>query len=205
MAALLKYFIFHGFSQGCNFKCLKLILSRSLILCHSKTNDDCPEERHAGKVSDGCRTWGPGWTTDVTAGDQTRYRDTDSKHWRTSQQSTLEKRGGSEADHPVHHTTTLRESKRSVRRSFSIKVRLHKTDPWHKEMIEAKSLTNVHLSGHSLVTVGALLWGWQKQWISWSTTFVQPEILQKNVLQPCTYTHGPHQPNSVDCGDPSLR
>ncbi|XP_030269496.1 pro-interleukin-16 isoform X2 [Sparus aurata] len=97
------------------------MLSRSLILCHSKTNDDCPEERHAGKVSDGCRTWGPGWTTDVTAGDQTRYRDTDSKHWRTSQQSTLEKRGGSEADHPVHHTTTLRESKRSVRRSFSIK------------------------------------------------------------------------------------
>ncbi|XP_073320336.1 pro-interleukin-16 [Pagrus major] len=97
------------------------MLSRSLILCHSKTNDDCPEERHAGEVSDGCRTWGPGWTTDVTAGDQTRYRDTENKHWRTSQQSALEKRGGTEADNPVHHTTTLRESKRSVRRSFSIK------------------------------------------------------------------------------------
>ncbi|KAK5916140.1 hypothetical protein CesoFtcFv8_001667 [Champsocephalus esox] len=31
------------------------MLSRSLILCHSKTNDDCLEEG-----SHGCRTWGPG-------------------------------------------------------------------------------------------------------------------------------------------------
>ncbi|XP_051235932.1 pro-interleukin-16 isoform X2 [Dicentrarchus labrax] len=97
------------------------MLSRSLILCHSKTNDDYPEERHAGEVSDGCRTWGPGWKTDVAAADETRYRDTDNRHWRTSQQSALEKRGGTEADNQVHHTATLRESKRSIRRSFSIK------------------------------------------------------------------------------------
>ncbi|TMS13136.1 hypothetical protein E3U43_018211 [Larimichthys crocea] len=97
------------------------MLSRSLILCHSKTNDDYPEEKHAGEVSDGCRTWGPGWKTDVTAGDQTRYQDTENRHWRTTQQSLLEKRGGTEADHQLHHGSTLRENKRSIRRSFSIK------------------------------------------------------------------------------------
>ncbi|KAE8297660.1 Pro-interleukin-16 Interleukin-16 [Larimichthys crocea] len=97
------------------------MLSRSLILCHSKTNDDYPEEKHAGEVSDGCKTWGPGWKTDVTARDQTRYQDTENRHWRTTQQSLLEKRGGTEADHQLHHGTTLRENKRSIRRSFSIK------------------------------------------------------------------------------------
>ncbi|XP_044068029.1 pro-interleukin-16 isoform X2 [Siniperca chuatsi] len=97
------------------------MLSRSLILCHSKTNDDCPEQRHAGEVSDRCRTWGPGWRTDVTAGDQTQYRDTENRHWRTSQQSAVDKRGGTEADNQLHHATTLRENKRSIRRSFSIK------------------------------------------------------------------------------------
>ncbi|XP_031156838.2 pro-interleukin-16 isoform X1 [Sander lucioperca] len=93
------------------------MLSRSLILCHSKTNDDCPETRHAGEVSDGCRTWGPGCRTDGPAGDQTRYKDTEHGHWRTTQHSALERRGGAEADHP----NTLRENKRSIRRSFSIK------------------------------------------------------------------------------------
>ncbi|XP_070689069.1 pro-interleukin-16 [Pempheris klunzingeri] len=97
------------------------MLSRSLILCHSKTNDDYPEERHTGEVSDGCRTWGPGWKADVTAGDQTRYIDTENGQWRTTQQSILEKRGGTEADNQVHHSNTLRENKRSIRRSFSIK------------------------------------------------------------------------------------
>ncbi|XP_040893196.1 pro-interleukin-16 [Toxotes jaculatrix] len=97
------------------------MLSRSLILCHSKTTDDCVEERHAGEVSDGCRTWGPSWRTDVAAGDHTGYRNTDNGHCRTTQQSTLEKRGGSKADDQLHHTTTLRENKRSIRRSFSIK------------------------------------------------------------------------------------
>ncbi|KAK5874600.1 hypothetical protein PBY51_019535 [Eleginops maclovinus] len=89
------------------------MLSRSLILCHSKTNDDCLEERHAGEVSHGCRTWGPGGRTDRTIGDQTQYRDSEDGHWRTA----LEGRGGTEADHSV----TLRENKRSLRRSFSIK------------------------------------------------------------------------------------
>ncbi|XP_068586919.1 pro-interleukin-16 [Cebidichthys violaceus] len=95
------------------------MLSRSLILCHSKTNDDCPEERHA--VSDGRRTWGPGCRADVTGGDQTRCRDTGNGHWRTTQQSALEKRGGTESDNQLHHTATLRENKKSIRRAFSIK------------------------------------------------------------------------------------
>ncbi|GLD48820.1 pro-interleukin-16 [Lates japonicus] len=97
------------------------MLSRSLILCHSKTNDDCAEEWNGGEVSDGCRTWGPTWGTDLTAGDQTGCRDTENGHCRTTQQLALEKRGGSKADNQLHHTTTLRENKRSIRRSFSIK------------------------------------------------------------------------------------
>ncbi|XP_039980626.1 pro-interleukin-16 [Xiphias gladius] len=105
-----------------NYRSKKLaMLSRSLILCHSKTNDDCVEERHAGEVSDGCRTWGPSWRTDVTAGNQIGYRDTESGHSGTIQQSALERRGGSKADIQLHHTTTLRGNKRSIRRSFSIK------------------------------------------------------------------------------------
>ncbi|KAA8585666.1 hypothetical protein FQN60_004360 [Etheostoma spectabile] len=91
------------------------MLSRSLILCHSKTNDDCSEARHAGEVSDGCRTWGPGCRTDGPAVDQTRYKDTENGHWRTTQHSALERRGGAEADHP----NTLRENKRSIRRGCS--------------------------------------------------------------------------------------
>ncbi|XP_070758841.1 pro-interleukin-16 [Enoplosus armatus] len=97
------------------------MLSRSLILCHSKTNDDCPEERHAGEVSDVRRTCSPGWRTDATTGDRTQYRHTENGHWRTIQQSASEKRGGTEADNQLHHTTTNKENKRSIRRSFSIK------------------------------------------------------------------------------------
>ncbi|KAF3833363.1 hypothetical protein F7725_027028 [Dissostichus mawsoni] len=78
-----------------------------------QTNDDCLEEGHAGEVSHGCRTWGPGGRTDGTVGDQTQYGDSEDGHWRTA----LERRGGTEADHSV----TLRENKRSLRRSFSIK------------------------------------------------------------------------------------
>ncbi|KAG7220825.1 hypothetical protein INR49_031564 [Caranx melampygus] len=97
------------------------MLSRSLILCHSKTNDDCVDERHAGEVSDGCRTWSPSWGTDGAAGNQMGYRDSENGHHRTTQQSALEKQGGSKANDQSHHTTTLRENKRSIRRSFSIK------------------------------------------------------------------------------------
>ncbi|XP_028258454.1 pro-interleukin-16 isoform X2 [Parambassis ranga] len=90
------------------------MLSRyqSLILCHSKTNDDCPEE-----VSDGCRTWAPSWGAKVTAGDHAGYRDAHNGHWRVNQQSSVE---CSEADNQ-HQSTVLREHKRSIRRSFSIK------------------------------------------------------------------------------------
>ncbi|XP_062273658.1 pro-interleukin-16 [Scomber scombrus] len=96
------------------------MLSRSLILCHSKTTDDCPspEERHAGEVSEGRRTWGPGWKTDLTAGDRAGYRDAENRQWK---QSAMEKRGGTEAAKQPHHSTTLRENKKSLRRSFSIK------------------------------------------------------------------------------------
>ncbi|XP_056226770.1 pro-interleukin-16 isoform X2 [Seriola aureovittata] len=97
------------------------MLSRSLILCHSKTNDDCVEERHAGEVSDECRTWAPSWRADVATGVHTGYEDTENGHHRTTQQSALEKRGGSKADDQLHQTNTLRETKRSIRRSFSIK------------------------------------------------------------------------------------
>ncbi|KAG8001670.1 Pro-interleukin-16 [Nibea albiflora] len=113
------------------------MLSRSLILCHSKTNDDYPEEKHAGEVSDSCRTWGPGWKTDMTAVDQTRYQNTENRHWRTTQQSLLEKRGGAEADNQLHHGSTLRETKRSIRRSFSIK-------PVHRPSRSVSSAQLVH-------------------------------------------------------------
>ncbi|XP_069029015.1 pro-interleukin-16 isoform X2 [Embiotoca jacksoni] len=96
------------------------MISRSLILCHSKTNDDCPEERHGAEVSDGCRTAGPSWKTPAVAENQAAFRDTPTGAWRTSQRSAEERRGGSEADRQ-HQTSTLRENKRSLRRSFSIK------------------------------------------------------------------------------------
>lgn len=104
---------------------LNLTLSRSLILCHSKTNDDYTEEKHAGQVSDGCGTWGPSCETDVSARDRPHHRDTENRHWRKTQQSTLERNGGNNTDNLVHHTITHRENKRSLRRSFSIKVQLH--------------------------------------------------------------------------------
>lgn len=104
---------------------LVVTLSRSLILCHSKTSDDCPgtEDRHAGDGLDGGRVWGPGWRTDLTANDGKGYRDAENGHWRKSQQTVTEKRGGDEAANQLHHANTLRENKRSLRRSFSIKVR----------------------------------------------------------------------------------
>uniref|UniRef100_UPI001ED7D40E pro-interleukin-16 n=1 Tax=Scatophagus argus TaxID=75038 RepID=UPI001ED7D40E len=97
------------------------MLSRSLILCHSKTNDDYSEERNGGEGSEGCRTWGPGWKTNLAAGHPEQYRDTENRHWRTTQQSALDKRGSIVADNEVHHNSMLRENKRSIRRSFSIK------------------------------------------------------------------------------------
>ncbi|KAM7406650.1 hypothetical protein PAMP_001017 [Pampus punctatissimus] len=89
------------------------MFSRSLILCHSKTTDDCPEERHAGEVSEGRRTWGPGWRTDLTVEDITWYRDAKNK------QSAMEKKGDTEAAIQPHHTH--RDNKKIIRRSFSIK------------------------------------------------------------------------------------
>ncbi|KAM8894734.1 pro-interleukin-16 isoform 2-T2 [Spinachia spinachia] len=95
------------------------MLSRSLILCHSKTNDDCPEGRHAR--SDGCKRCGPGCRALLTAGGQIHCRNTGNGHWRTSDPSALGKRGDTESDNQLQHTSTLKENKKSTRRSFSIK------------------------------------------------------------------------------------
>lgn len=94
--------------------------SRSLILCHSKTNDECLEERHTEEVSHGCRS-SSSWKTDATSRDQTGYSATENGHWRMTKHSNLEKRGGSEVN---NQSTVLSENKRSIRRSFSIKVGL---------------------------------------------------------------------------------
>lgn len=112
----------HKIFNGINW--LWLTLSRSLILCHSKTNDDGVEDRNAGEVADGCRVRGPSWRTLATAAVQTGCRDTESGHCRATRHSAPEKRGGSKAEIQLHHTATLRENKRGIRRSFSIKVRL---------------------------------------------------------------------------------
>ncbi|XP_022597870.1 pro-interleukin-16 [Seriola dumerili] len=56
---------------------------------------------------------------------------------RTTQQSALEKRGGSKADDQLHQTNTLRETKRSIRRSFSIK-------PVHRPSRSLSSAQLVH-------------------------------------------------------------
>lgn len=97
-----------------------LTLSRSLILCHSKSKDDSLEESQAGPVSDGCSTWGIGWKPDVTAGNQTHHRDTEKTNWRKSQQPTLDRNGGTDTNNLL--SPTLSTNKRSIRRSFSIKV-----------------------------------------------------------------------------------
>ncbi|CAN9506853.1 unnamed protein product [Ophioblennius macclurei] len=96
------------------------MLSRSLILCHSKTNDDCLEETHAGEVSETSRTWGSSWSSNHIAGDHAQYRDTQNGQWRTAMHSPVEGRGGSDADNQ-QTTSSLRENKKSIRRSFSIK------------------------------------------------------------------------------------
>ncbi|XP_034534854.1 pro-interleukin-16 [Notolabrus celidotus] len=103
---------------GCeNHRSKKLaMLSRSLILCHTKTSDDNSEERHAGKESYEPRTWG--WRESVT-GDRTLYRETENGQWRTTQQ--LEEKEGYGVCNQMHQSGSLKESKRSMRRSFSIK------------------------------------------------------------------------------------
>ncbi|XP_061819849.2 pro-interleukin-16 [Nerophis lumbriciformis] len=97
------------------------MLSRSLILCHSKTNDDCPgsEAREAGDVSEERRKWNLGWRTDMSPEDQTGHRNAEIGHWRTWQ-STPQTRG-TEATKQLHQTTTFSENKTRLRRTFSIK------------------------------------------------------------------------------------
>ncbi|XP_072237423.1 pro-interleukin-16 [Leuresthes tenuis] len=97
------------------------MFSRSLILCHSKTDDDCSQDRHAGIVLDVCRPRSQSWRGEVTVKDHTEYGDTHNRQWRVTPQLSTQNGGGSDTD-TQYHTSTLRENKRSIRRSFSIKV-----------------------------------------------------------------------------------
>lgn len=99
-------------------------LFRSLIFCHSTTSDDCSDESHAGSVSDDFRAWIPGWKAGVTSGNQTFLRTADNERWSNAQPST-----GQNTHNLVHQTTSLRENKRSLRRSFSVKVGLDHFNP----------------------------------------------------------------------------
>ncbi|KAM9318154.1 pro-interleukin-16 [Pholidichthys leucotaenia] len=96
------------------------MLSRSLILCHSKTNDDGPEERSAEEVSEGCRMWDPSWRAGAMAEEHLGCTAERTDQW-TAQRLSTESRGRCEGEDRQHPNTTLRENKRSVRRSFSIK------------------------------------------------------------------------------------
>lgn len=114
-------FLFFSVFWGCislntDFVCFVfLTLSRSLILCHSKSKDDSLEESQVGPVSDGCSTWGMGWKPT-----QTHHRDTENTNLRKSQQPTLDRNGGTDTNNLL--SPTLSTNKRSIRRSFSIKV-----------------------------------------------------------------------------------
>uniref|UniRef100_A0A667X3R4 Interleukin 16 n=1 Tax=Myripristis murdjan TaxID=586833 RepID=A0A667X3R4_9TELE len=68
-------------------------------------------------------------------------RDAENGHWRKSQQTVMEKRGGDEAANQLHHANTLRENKRSIRRSFSIK-------PVHRPSRSLSSAQLVHSSSN---------------------------------------------------------
>ncbi|XP_029986072.1 pro-interleukin-16 isoform X3 [Sphaeramia orbicularis] len=95
------------------------MLSRSLILCHSKTNDDLPspEDRHTRDTSDGFRQWDSDWRTDLSGTGQTGNRDVENGHWRNNQPSAPDK----QKTQTANPNTSLRENKRSIRRTFSIK------------------------------------------------------------------------------------
>ena len=105
---------------------------RSLILCHSKTSDDFPEpEERTWGAGDGvpgpAGPWGPGgdpvipgqmggpsWAMDPAQGPLTV---------KGQPSSPGTQRGTESPKHPYPHSEDLREHKRSLRRTFSIKVR----------------------------------------------------------------------------------
>lgn len=94
------------------------------MLCHSNTKDDCAEERNS--VGGGTEKWmqTSGWRTDLTAGVPVGFRDTGNGHLKMNlQQSASGKRGGVKVDNRLHQNLAFKE-KRSLRRSFSIKVQL---------------------------------------------------------------------------------
>ena len=103
-----------------------LLTPRSLILCHSKTSDDCPgpEEREAGEGWEGAGGWGPeGW-----ASEGGRKGDWDQSYWRKIQGGAVD--GGFQAptQPPVQPGAVqpgddrAPQERKSSRRIFSIKV-----------------------------------------------------------------------------------
>ncbi|XP_061671566.1 uncharacterized protein il16 isoform X3 [Syngnathoides biaculeatus] len=99
------------------------MLSRSLILCHSKTNDDCPSPEGkdtGGREGSEERTLSSGWWTHLVKEDETGYRDVSIEHLRT-QPSTMDTRGGTPTDTRLLYNSPLSENKKSLRRSFNIK------------------------------------------------------------------------------------
>ncbi|CAL8350703.1 unnamed protein product [Merluccius merluccius] len=116
-------------SHGHNHRSNRLaMLSRSLILCHSKTSDDFPEPEERSWAGEGVPVragpWGPGaepvpgqvgrqsWETDPANGPLTAKR---------QQTPTGSRRGAETPKHLYPHSEDLREHKRSLRRTFSIK------------------------------------------------------------------------------------
>ncbi|XP_061671573.1 pro-interleukin-16 isoform X9 [Syngnathoides biaculeatus] len=100
-----------------------LTLPRSLILCHSKTNDDCPSPEGkdtGGREGSEERTLSSGWWTHLVKEDETGYRDVSIEHLRT-QPSTMDTRGGTPTDTRLLYNSPLSENKKSLRRSFNIK------------------------------------------------------------------------------------
>ncbi|XP_056134699.1 pro-interleukin-16 [Lampris incognitus] len=132
---------------GHNCRSKKLaMLSRSLILCHSKPKDDYPNPKDgsAGENWDGDRAWEAGWAADL-AGERDSCRDKQmTKH------QPLEKQGSSEAANQLDHSNPLREHKRSIRRSFSIK----ESSIWRMcvAMRPAEEMRGPHMADNSAQT-----------------------------------------------------
>ncbi|KAM6942748.1 pro-interleukin-16 [Xenentodon cancila] len=96
--------------RRCHRHCRKLaVLSRSLILCHSKAQDDHSPQRHAGNLSDVCRLW-----THSRRPDMIEDEDVQNGAWRLIQHSTREERA-------QNQSRTHRESKQRTSRYLSMK------------------------------------------------------------------------------------
>lgn len=122
---------------------MPVTLFRSLIFCHSTTSDDCSDESQAGSMSDDFRAWIPGWKAGATSANRAFLGKTENQRWSKAQPST--------AENTRKLAASLRENKRSIRRSFSVKVSLQETpafsplDQGHLSMITSMGLVLVFL------------------------------------------------------------